>query len=171
MAVANAHSPILCRGFLMALRSLTTSALRAELARRERGADKLRKKHAKLARALAQLEGELAGLGAIIIHGKRRGRPPGSKNRRRGPGPQRGRRSPGPPRGSASTGRASTRKMGRPPGRKNLRNKQSLAAALASGVRPGTVVSPAQAVSIVRARGYKTTAKKFGMAVAHTLAD
>ena len=44
----------------MALKSVSTTALRAELARRERGAAQLQKKHSMLSRVLASLEAELA---------------------------------------------------------------------------------------------------------------
>jgi septal ring factor EnvC (AmiA/AmiB activator) len=132
----------------MALKSLPTSALRAELARREKGAAKLAKKRDAVARVLAAFEAQLADLG--VPGGKRRGRPPGSKNKKR-----RGKR------------------LGRPPGSKNKRkagrklhkNKQSLGAALAAAVRPGTIVSPAEAAKRVRAQGYKTIATNFGKVV------
>jgi septal ring factor EnvC (AmiA/AmiB activator) len=142
----------------MALRSHSTAALRKELARREKGASKLQKKHGKLAKALAKLESELAGLGGIIIvSGKRRGRPPGSKNKKR-----RGKRLGRPP------GSKNKKRRGRPPGSKN---KQSLGDALAAAVRPGTVVSPAEAMSKVKAAGYKSAAKQFGIVVAMRLRD
>jgi hypothetical protein len=64
-------------------------------------------------------------------------------------------------RGPARTGRT---------GRKLPTNTLSLPAALAAAVKPGSVVSPADAAKLVKTRGYKTTAKKFGVAVAHTLA-
>ena len=125
----------------MALRSLSTSALRAEIARREKGAAKLAKQHGVLSRVLASLESQLADLG--VPGGRRRGRPPGSKNK-----------------GS-----------GRTPGRKLPKNKHSLGDALAAAVRQGTVVSPAEAMKKVQAAGYKTTAKKFGIVVALRLAN
>jgi len=137
----------------MALKSVSTSALRAELARRERGAAKLQKKHSMLSRVLASLEAELAGLGVPGL--KRRGRPPGRPSARRGRKP----------------GRAGRRKAGRRAGRKLPRNKQSLGDALASAIRPGTVVSPAEAMKRVKATGYKTTAKNFGVVVAIRLAN
>lgn len=137
----------------MALKSVSTSALRAELARRERGATKLQMKHAKLSRVLASLEAELAGLG--VPGPKRRGRPPGRPSGRRGRKP----------------GRPGRRKAGRRAGRKLPRNKQSLGDALAAAIRPGTVVSPAEAMKRVKATGYKTTAKNFGVVVAIRLAN
>ena len=142
----------------MALKTVSTSALRAELARRERGAAKLQTKHAQLSRVLASLEAELAGLG--VPGPKRRGRPPGRPSGRRG-------RKPGRP-GRRKAGR---RKAGRRAGRKLPRNKQSLGDALAAAIRPGTVVSPAEAMKRVKSTGYKTTAKNFGVVVAIRLAN
>lgn len=132
----------------MALRSVSTSALRAEIARREKGAAKLAKKHSLLSRALASLESQLAEFG--LSGGKRRGRPPGSKNKKH-------------------TVRG--RKPGRKAGRKLPKNKQSLGDALAAAVRAGSVVSPAEAMKKVQAAGYKSTAKKFGIVVALRLAN
>jgi hypothetical protein len=126
----------------MALKSLSTAALRRELDRRMRGAKKLAAKRDKLARKLAALERELSGLGgAAPYSGKRRGRPPGGRR-------------------------------GRPTGpRRTLpRNKQSLGDALAAAVRVGSVVSPAEAAQRVKASGYKSTAKTFGILVAMRLA-
>jgi hypothetical protein len=125
----------------MALRSLSTSALRAELARRERGADKLQAKHSKLAARLAEIESELAHLGIDGV--ARRGRPAG----RRGPGR--------PP------------KMGR---RGRGGNAMSLPAMLAKSVRVGSTVSPQQATEAVKRAGYKSTSKTLGVMVAMALA-
>jgi hypothetical protein len=69
----------------MALKSFSTSELRREIARREKGASRLLKRRDKLARLVAALEAEMAGLG--LAPGKRRGRPPGSG---KGPGKGRG---------------------------------------------------------------------------------
>lgn len=140
----------------MALQSVSTVVLRRELARREKGAAKLQMKHSKLAKALAKLEGELAGLGAIIIHGKRRGRPPGSKNRRRGPGRPPERRGPGRPPTIGRRGRGG--------------NAMSLPAMLAKAVRVGSTVSPADAAAAVKRAGYKSGSKTFGVQVAIALA-
>ena len=149
----------------MALRSLSTSALRAELARREKGAARLQKKHGKLARVLATLEAQLADLG---VGGKRRGRPPGSKNKRRGRPPgsknkRRGRRAKRKARRRARAGRKA--------GRKNPKNKQSLGNALASAIRPGTVISPVEAAQRVKAAGYKSNAGSFNVVVAMRMRD
>jgi hypothetical protein len=125
---------------------MSTSALRAELARREEGAAKLARKRDMMAGLLATLEAQLADLG--VPGGKRRGRKPGRK-----------------------PGRKAKRKPGRKAGRKLPKNKHSLGDALAAAVRPGTVVSPAEAMKKVQAAGYKTTAKKFGIVVALRLAN
>ena len=144
----------------MALKSVPTAALRAELARREKGAAKLQKKHSMLSRVLQTIEAELAGLG--VPGARRRGRPPGSGGMRRGA--RAGRRGRRP-------GRTGRRKAGRRTGRKLPRNKQSLGDALASAIKTGTVVSPAEASKRVRANGYKSTAKNFGVVVAIRLAN
>ena len=127
----------------MALKSLSTAVIRREIERRERGAVKVAARRAKLARALAALDAELADLG--VDGPPRRGRPPGSKNKPRG-------RKPGP-------------KAGHRTGRKLPKNTRTLGDALAATVRPGTIVSPAEAAKRVRAQGYKTTATNFGKVV------
>ena len=129
----------------MALKSLSTAVLRRELDRRMKGAKKLAAKRDKLARKLAALESELFGLvGVAPYTGKRRGRPPGLKSGRRG------------------------RRAG--PRRKLPKNRQSLGDALAAAVRVGSVVSPAEAAKRVKAGGYKSAAKTFGILVAMRLA-
>ena len=127
----------------MALKSLSTAELRREIERRERGAVKVAARRDKLAKQLASLDAELAELG--VDGAPRRGRPPGSKNKPRG-------RKPG-------------RKPARPAGRKLPKNTRTLGDALAATVRPGTIVSPAEAAKRVRAQGYKTTATNFGKVV------
>jgi hypothetical protein len=125
----------------MALKSLSTAVIRREIERRERSAIKVAARRAKLAKQLASLDAELADLG--VNGAPRRGRPPGSKNKRR---------------------------RGRKPGQKQPMNKQNLSDALASAIRAGAVVSPADAAKAVKARGYKTGAAEFGKAVSRTLA-
>ncbi len=154
----------------MALRSLTTSALRAEIARRERGAGKLLKRRAKLQKQLDGLLAELADLG-VDGTAKRRGRPPG----RRGPGRPKGskNRGPGRPKGSKNRkpGRpagSKNRKLGRPKG-KRAKNEMSLAEAVSQVVRVGKTVSPAEVMGAVR-KVYKSSSKNLGMMVANTLA-
>ncbi|HEX5010782.1 MAG TPA: hypothetical protein VFY71_10295 [Planctomycetota bacterium] len=126
----------------MALRGLSTTALRRELARREAGAGRLAKRRDKLARRLATLDAELADLG---VNGARRlGRPPGRKTRRRGPG--------------------------RPKGGRKSHGGLTLMQALEKGVRKGSTVSPAEAAQAAKRAGYKTASKTFGIQVATTLA-
>jgi hypothetical protein len=138
----------------MALRSLSTSALRAEIARREKGAGKLAAKHKQLAARLAEIESELADLGVDGV--ARRGRRPGRPAGRRGPG-----RPPG------------SRGLGRPPkaGRRGRGgNAMSLPAMLAQAVRVGSTVSPAEAGMAVKKAGYRSGSKTFGVQVAIALA-
>ena len=138
----------------MALRSLSTAALRAEIARREKGAGKLTAKHKQLAARLAEIETELADLGVDGV--ARRGRRPGRPAGRRGPGRPPGRRGPGRPP-----------KMGR---RGRGGNALSLPAMLAKAVRVGSTVSPQEATVAVKRAGYKSTSKTLGVMVAMALA-
>jgi hypothetical protein len=131
----------------MAIRSLSTAALRKEIARREKGALKLAKRRDKVAKVLAGIENSLAAMGGFIIGvSPRRGRPPGSKNKKRGRPPK-------------------VRSGGKRPS-----NEMSLPEALAKAVRVGSTVSPADAAVAVKRAGYKSTSKTFGQAVAITLA-
>ena len=128
----------------MALRTLSTAALRRELARREAGANRVAKRRDKLAKRLAALDAELADLG--VDGAPRRGRPPGQKAGRRGPG--------------------------RPKGSKNRRakNSMSLLEAIVKGVRAGSTVSPMQAAAAAKKAGYKSSSPNLGMMVANQLA-
>jgi hypothetical protein len=131
----------------MALRSVSTAALRREIARREAGATKLAARRARLAKALAALDADLADLG--VDAPKRRGRPPGRKP---------GRRGPGRPKGSKNKRRA-----------KRAKNSMSLAEAVSKVVAVGKTVSPSDVVTSVR-KVYKSSSKSFGVMVAGTLA-
>ncbi|MHC4845546.1 MAG: hypothetical protein ACYTCU_05225, partial [Planctomycetota bacterium] len=62
----------------MNLKSLDTTALKAELKRRERNAKTLIRKRDKLAKQLAEVEAELAALGSTGGGGRGPGRPKGS---------------------------------------------------------------------------------------------
>jgi hypothetical protein len=128
----------------MALRRVSTANLRKEIARREKGATKLLRSRDKLAKALSRLESELADLGPIV-------RVSGGGRRRKGARPV----------GRPSKAGAS---------RRRAKNKLTLADALAGAVRAGSVVSPADAAKRVRANGYKSSSKTFGIQVATTLA-
>ncbi|MGQ0551701.1 MAG: hypothetical protein ACT4PU_00605 [Planctomycetota bacterium] len=146
----------------MSLRSLSVADLRRELARRERGAAVLSQKRAKLAASLATLDAELSDLGVTASSAPRRGRPAGSKNRR-------GSKAPGRKPGR-KPGRATGRKIGRPAGSVSRgKNKATLADSLAAAIRPGTTVSPSEALQRVKAAGYKTNSSAFRVTVTQTL--
>jgi hypothetical protein len=136
----------------MALRTLSTSSLRTELARRERGATKLAKQRDTLQRRLDGILAELADLG-VDGTAKRRGRPPGK-------------RGPGRPKGIKN------RKPGRPKGKraKRMKNEMSLLEAITKGVRVGATVSPADAAAAAKKAGYRSASPNFGMMVANALA-
>ena len=62
----------------MALATLSTAELQAELARRAKSGSKLQAKRDKLAQELAALDAELSGLGITTGSAPKRGRPKGS---------------------------------------------------------------------------------------------
>jgi hypothetical protein len=145
----------------MKLKNITVSALRRELARREKGAGKLQKQHAKLASQLAALEADLADLGmdgAPARHTRKPGRPAGSA--KRGPGRLKGSKNRGPGRPKGSKNKA---------GGKRAKNAMSLVQAILKGVRAGSTVSPAEAGAAARKLGYKSSSPNFGMMVANAL--
>ena len=117
----------------MSFKKLSTAELRRELDRREKGGDKLRAQHGKLAARLAEIEGELSELGVDLP--ARRGRKPGRMP---------GRRGPGRPKGSKNKGG------------KRAKNSMSLLEAIVSGVRVGSTVSPAEAAAAATKAGYKS---------------
>jgi hypothetical protein len=127
---------------VMKLNRISAAELRRELARREKGAGKLQKRHAKLSKQLAAVEREMADLGADAP--ARRGRKPGRM----------GRRGTGRPKGS---GRRASGGL-------------TLMQALEKGVRAGATVSPAEAAAAAKRVGYKTKSKTFGVQVATALA-
>jgi len=135
----------------MKLKNISVRNLRRELARRESGAAKLSAKHADLSKRIAGLEAELADLGMDAAPA------------RRGPKPGRmGKRGPGRPKGSkAKSGKV---------GGKRAKNAMALPEAIATGVKVGATVSPAQAAVAAKKAGYKTTSANFGMIVANCLA-
>ena len=128
---------------MASLKKLSVAELRRELDRREKGGDKLRAQHAKLASRLAEIEAELADLGVDMP--ARRGRKPGRMGR-----------GPGRPAGTGRGGRAS-------------KGGLTLMQALEKGVRMGSTVSPAQAAEAAKRAGYKTTSKTFGIQVSGAL--
>jgi hypothetical protein len=134
---------------MASLKSMSVAELRRELERREKGGEKLRKQHAKLAKRLAAIDSALTDLGVAVP--ARRGRKPGRKP---------GRRGPGRPKGSKNKATAG----------KRAKNSMSLLEAIMSGVRVGSTVSPAQAGAAAKAKGYKSSSPNFGMMVANALA-
>jgi len=151
----------------MALKSLSTRALRLELARRESGAGKLAKKHAKLAKQLAALEAQLSDLGGSPAAlprakaGRGPGRPKGSRNKKKG--------KVGRPKGSGrKPGRPAKAKGGK--GRKRAKNEMTLPEAILKNVGVGATVSPADAAVAAKKAGYKSSSPNFGMMVANALA-
>lgn len=132
---------------MASLKKLSVAELRRELDRREKGGDKLRAQHAKLASRLAEIEAELSDLGVDVP--ARRGRKPGRMP---------GRRGPGRPKGSG--GRTGPR----------AKNSMSLLEAIVSGVRVGSTVSPSEAADAAKKAGYKSSSPNLGMMVANQLA-
>ena len=129
---------------MASLKNLSVAELRRELERREKGGDKLRAQHGKLAARLAEIEAELSELGVDLP--VRRGRKPG-------------RRGPGRPAGSKNKS-----------GGKRAKNSMSLIEAIVSGVRVGSTVSPAEAAAAAAKAGYKSSSPNLGMMVANQLA-
>jgi hypothetical protein len=133
---------------MSSLKNLTVAELRRELDRREKGGDKLRAQHSKLASRLAEIEAELSELGVDVP--ARRGRKPGRMP---------GRRGPGRPKGSRNSSAG-----------KRAKNSMSLLEAIVSGVRVGSTVSPSEAADAAAKSGYKSSSPNFGMMVANQLA-
>lgn len=118
------------------LNVVSTSALRAELERREGAVGDLMSRHRELANELSKIEGELSALGVI----------PGAKGGRGGRGVGRGRRR-GP---SAAV----------PPGRKRHQNDSNLEQALAN-VLKGQTMGVTEVAAAVQDAGYRTTSPNF----------
>ena len=138
----------------MAIQSLSTTALRRELSRRERGAKPLIAKRDKFQRRLDAILSQLAELGIEggggSAGGKRRGRKPGPK-----PGSRRGRK---PGRPAAGGGK-----------RRRAKNSMTLPDALSAAIKSGATITPADAAQRVKSRGFKSTSKNFGMMVSNAL--
>lgn len=135
---------------MASLKNLTVAALRRELARREAGGSRLRAQRAKLAKALAALDAELADLGVDGVP-RRPGRKPGPK-----PGRKAGRKPGRPAKGDGRSRR--------------VKNKLTLLQAILKGVPAGKTVSPAEAAAAAKKAGYRTAGKRFGVQVAVALA-
>lgn len=130
----------------MALKSLSTADLQRELERRQRGADRLLQRRAKLLEELAAIDAELGELGMAPAGGM-----------------------PGRARGKAKAG-AATSAAPRTGKRTRARNDVSLPDALVQACEIGAVVSPAEASELVLANGFKTTSQRFNMMVSNALA-
>ena len=126
----------------MAARTLSTDALHAEIARREKGAKKLNIQRDRLLKQLEKIDDKLA----LLQRGS--GRRPGRVTRR---GSSR----------RTTRGKTGTRRRGR--------NKVPLTDAIASAMDKGAVVSPKEAAALVKANGYKTTSKTFNIQVSQAL--
>ena len=125
------------------LKKLSVADLRRELERREKGGDRLRAQHAKLAKRLAAIDAELAELGVEV---------PARATRRGKPG-----RMPGRP--AKADGRT-----------RRVKNSMTLLQAILKGVPTGKTVSPADAASAAKAAGYRSAGQNFGQQVATCLA-
>jgi hypothetical protein len=126
----------------MALRSVSTSELRRELERREKGSRRLLTRRIALARTLASLDAELAGLGLLRT----------ATALGRSLAPARAAKAP-----------ASAK-------RRRARNETSLPEVIAKVVRLGATVTPAEVSARVKASGYRSSAAHFGMMVSNALA-
>jgi hypothetical protein len=126
----------------MARKSMSIAQLRRELARREKSLATLVSRRAKVAKQLASLDADIAALGG----GRAAGSVAGTRGRR-----------PGPTKGA----RKGTRTR--------AKNKMTLPDSLVAAVRKGATVSPAEAGKAVKAKGYTTTSKTFGIQVASAL--
>ena len=138
----------------MALKQISTRELRRELERRGRQAGQLVAEKDKLEARLAVIAAELDELGAPASGpGRKRGRKPGRKPGRRKVAGKR------PGRSAASAG-----------GRRRARNAKPLPEVILEVVKAGATVTPAEVAKLVRRRGFKTTARNFGMMVSNALA-
>ncbi len=127
----------------MALKTLSTADLQAELARREKNAGKLQARREKLLAELAELDAEIVSLG-----GEGSGRAKGKRLSQRG-------------------SKKTTRGGG---GRKRAKNEMSLPDAIAAAMDVGAEVSPKEAAELVLNNGFNTHSKNFGMMVSNALA-
>jgi hypothetical protein len=136
----------------MAAKTLSIADLEREIARRKSALTSLEAKHKSLLGQLKDVESEIAAI---------RGTGGGS-GRKRGPGRPRGTGRPaGAGRPRKTTGARSKGSRGK--------NKLTLPDAIAAAMDVGAVVSPKEAAEFVKANGYKTKSKTFGIQVATTL--
>jgi len=126
----------------MALKTLSTADLQAELARREKNAGKLQARREKLLTELADLDAEIVSLGGT------------------GSGKATGKR----------LAQASSKKTGGGGGRRRAKNEMTLPDAIAAAMDVGAEVSPKEAAELVLNNGFNTHSKNFGMMVSNALA-
>jgi len=127
----------------MAKRGLSIAQLKKELADREKAFTALEKQHAKLSKEIQAVEAKMKAIAGGGSGSGRVGRPPSA--------------------GKASTAGASGR-------RGRGKNSMTLPDAIAAAMEIGAVVSPKEAGALVRANGYQTKSKTFGVQVATALA-
>lgn len=116
---------------MSSIRSLSTKDLRKEIDRRERGAVKMQRQHAKLAKRIEAIERELEDLGGAPV--RQAPRTASRKVARK-----------------ARRGRKSTRGGG---------GHSMIGEALAKAVKPGQTVSPTEALKLMQSSGYKPGSK------------
>jgi len=140
----------------MVAKHLSIAELERELNARQKALETLASRHKSLASELQGLESEMASIRGTGSAGRTGGRPARKARRGRPPG-----------RAAA----ASASRAGRVDGRaRRSKNEMTLPDAIAAAMKVGAVVSPKQAAGLVKAAGYKTASKTFGIQVATTLA-
>jgi hypothetical protein len=149
----------------MTLKTISTSDLQAELLRREKSVRELETRRDRLTRELADIDAELAQLGAPTGGTtRRRAATTGSSSGYAGSTPGGGDESGG--EGSFGSGGEATERVPR----QRARNAVSLADALAQCMEVRAVVTPAEAADMVLKNGYTSTSKNLGMMVSNALA-
>ena len=128
----------------MVAKNLSIAELQRELSARQRSLSSLESKHKSLATRLQGLESEMVSIrGGGAGRMARRGRPTKAA--------------------AASNGRSDGRS-------RRSKNPMTLPDSLAAACKLGSVVSPKKAAALVKANGYQTASKTFGIQVATTLA-
>jgi hypothetical protein len=140
----------------MTLKTISTTDLQAELARREQHGRHLHERRERLARELEAIDAELTSLGAAP-----RSAPAGRRRREATQGSGEG--------GQGGQGGDAQPREGREP-RQRAKNALSLGDALAQAMEVRAVVTPAEASELVRRNGYTSTSANFGMLVSNALA-
>jgi hypothetical protein len=128
----------------MVKKNLSITDLKNQLDQHERALSSLASTREKLLKHLNQVEAEMAAIQGT--GSPRRGRPPLS-----------------------TRGRPAANERPLESTQKRAKNEMTLPDALAAAMEVRAVVSPKEAAQFVRANGYKTTSKTFGIQVAGTL--